>query len=83
MTMKNVVFLFGFYAYIVNDAAMNAGLQNVPISENLIGSSLKQTPPSVRPDVVKQYERVRDVLQGSGINRRIPKIGFNAEQYTS
>ena len=70
-------------AYIVNDAAMNAGLQNVPISENLIESSLKQTPPSVRPDVVKQYERVRDVLQGSGINRRIPKIGFNAEQYTS
>ena len=60
-------------AYIVNDAAMNAGIQNIPINESLIEASLKQTPPSVRPDVVKQYERVRDVLQGTGINRRIPK----------
>lgn len=69
-------------AYIVNDAAMNAGIQNIPINESLIEASLKQTPPSVRPDVVKQYERVRDVLQGTGINRRIPKIGFTSEQYT-
>ena len=69
-------------AYIVNDAAMNAGIQNIPINESLLEASLKQTPPSVRPDVVKQYERVRDVLQGSGINRRIPKIGFTSEQYS-
>lgn len=68
-------------AYIVNDAAMNAGLQNIPISENLIEASIKQTPPSVRPDVVKQYERVRDALQGTGINRRIPQIGFTVERY--
>lgn len=69
-------------AYIVNDAAMNAGLQNVPISESIIEESLKATPPSVRPDTVKQYERVRDALQGTGINRRIPRIGFTSEQYT-
>lgn len=69
-------------AYIVNDAAMNAGIQNIPINESLLEASLKQTPPSVRPDVVKQYERVRDVLQGTGINRRIPKIGFTSEQYS-
>lgn len=69
-------------AYIVNDAAMNAGIQNIPINESLMEESLKQTPPSVRPDVVKQYERVRDVLQGTGINRRIPRIGFTSEQYT-
>ena len=68
-------------AYIVNDAAMNAGLQNIPINESLIEASLKQTPPSVRPDVVKQYERVRDALQGTGINRRIPQIGFTVERY--
>lgn len=70
-------------AYIVNDAAMNAGLENTPISESMLEASLRQTPPSVRPDVVKQYERVRDVLQGTGINRRIPKIGFISEQYMS
>ena len=69
-------------AYIVNDAAMNAGIQNIPINESLLEASLKQTPPSIRSDVVKQYERVRDVLQGSGINRRIPKIGFTSEQYS-
>lgn len=69
-------------AYIVNDAAMNAGIQNIPINESLLEASLKQTPPSVRADVVKQYERVRDVLQGTGINRRIPKIGFTSEQYS-
>ncbi|MBO5580238.1 MAG: AAA family ATPase [Prevotella sp.] len=68
-------------AYIVNDAAMNAGLQNIPINEGLIEISLKQTPPSVRPDVVKQYERVRDALQGTGINRRIPQIGFTVDRY--
>ena len=68
-------------AYIVNDAAMNAGLQNVPISESIIEESLKMTPPSIQPDIVKQYERVRDALQGTGINRRIPKIGFTSEQY--
>lgn len=70
-------------AYIVNDAAMNAGIQNLPISDSMLEASLKQTSPSVRPDVVKQYERVRDVLQGTGINRRIPRIGFTSELYTT
>ena len=69
-------------AYIVNDAAMNAGIQNIPINETIIEASLQQTPPSIRPEVVKQYERVRDILQGSGINRRIPRIGFLSERYS-
>ena len=69
-------------AYIVNDAAMNAGIQNIPINQTLIDESIKHTPPSIRPDIVKQYERVRDILQGTGINKRIPKIGFYAEQYS-
>lgn len=68
-------------AYIINDAAMKAGIQDIPINEDLIEASLKQTPPSIRPELIKEYEQVRNALQGTGINRRIPPIGFTTKQY--
>ena len=64
-------------AYIVNDAAMTAAFTNQNITQQLLETSLKNTRPSIRPEMVKMYKEIEEKMQG--VERRNfdrPKIGF-------
>ena len=55
-------------AYIVNDAAMVAAFTGQEITEELIEQSIHNTHPSLRKDVLKYYETMRENMEG--IERR-------------
>lgn len=64
-------------AYIVNDAAMTAAFTNQNITQELLETSLKNTKPSIRPELIKMYQDLQSRMQG--IERRNfdrPRIGF-------
>ena len=64
-------------AYIVNDAAMTAAFTNQNITQQLLETSLKNTRPSIRPEMIKMYKEIEEKMQG--VERRNfdrPKIGF-------
>lgn len=64
-------------AYIVNDAAMVAAFIGQDITEELIEQSIHNTHPSLRKEVLKQYEMMRENMEG--IERRnltLRPIGF-------
>jgi len=64
-------------AYIVNDAAMTAAFTNQNITQELLETSLKNTRPSIRPEILKFYNEIEMKMQG--IERRNfdrPHIGF-------
>jgi transitional endoplasmic reticulum ATPase len=55
-------------AYIVNDAAMVAAFTGQDITEELLEQSIHNTHPSLRKDVLKHYEMMRENMEG--IERR-------------
>ena len=64
-------------AYIVNDAAMTAAFTNQIITQQLLETAIRNTPPSIRPEVLKMYRELEQKMQG--IERRNldrPHIGF-------
>lgn len=64
-------------AYIVNDAAMTAAFTNQNITQSLLETALKNTRPSIRPEMIKMYQEIEQKMQG--IERRNldrPHIGF-------
>ena len=66
-------------AYIVNDAAMTAAFTNQLISQELLETSIRNTRPSIRPEMVKMYKEIEEKMQGvERRNMERPRIGFNA-----
>lgn len=68
-------------AYIVNDAAMVAAFTGQDITEELMEQSIHNTHPSLRKDVLKQYETMRESMEGierRNLTRTRRPIGFSA-----
>lgn len=66
-------------AYIVNDAAMVAAFTGQDITEDILEQSVQNTHPSLRKDVLNQYERMRENMEGverRNLTRR--PIGFTS-----
>lgn len=64
-------------AYIVNDAAMTAAFTNQNITQAQLETSLKNTKPSIRQEMIKMYQDLQSQMEG--IERRNfdrPRIGF-------
>lgn len=64
-------------AYVVNDAAMTAAFTNKNITQELLETTLRNTRPSIRPEMLKMYVELDEKMQG--IERRNtdrPHIGF-------
>jgi len=61
--------------YIVNDAAIEAAMADVPISQTLLLEAIRKTRQSVSSDDVKEYERLRDKYERLSPNGR-KRIGF-------
>lgn len=63
-------------AYICNEAAMVACLNDKKISQEIIETTLHSMRPSIRPDVIKLYDDIRDKMEGLNRKNALPKIGF-------
>lgn len=71
-------FIASDIAYVVNDAAMIAAYTNQPITEDLLVTTLKNTRPSLRKEILELFENIRRKMEGierNNLNIR-PKIGF-------
>ena len=58
-------------AYIVNDAAMSAAFAREPITEKHLMTSLKNTRPSLKTEVLSTYERIRESMEDSNKTNNI------------
>lgn len=64
-------------SYICNETAMIAALNDKQITQELLETTIRSIRPSIRPDVVKMYEDIRDKMEGIERKNTYKKIGFN------
>lgn len=70
-------FIASDIAYVVNDAAMIAAFTDQNISEELLETSIKNTRPSLRADVLQIYEEIRRKMENTERSYMVrPRIGF-------
>lgn len=64
---------------IVNDASRNALLQNGKITMELLKTAISATRPSLNPNELRKYERIRAMMNGEEVKKPNdrPRIGFN------
>ena len=68
-------------AYAVNDAAITAAFANVPITQTILCQTLDCMRPSVSSDVLREYERLREKMDG--LERRAARtpIGYKRQSH--
>ncbi len=64
-------------AYVVNDAAMTAAFTHKKISQELLETIISNVKPSVKKEVLKQYEEMRLRMDGVAGTNQANRIGFN------
>lgn len=70
-------FIASDIAYVVNDAAMVAAFTDQEITEELLETSVKNTHPSLRQDILSIYEDIRRKMENTErTNLTRPRIGF-------
>jgi len=63
-------------AYIVNDAAMGAAFSDIPITQELLETTINSIHPSISKDVINSYEQLRQKMEDVDNRNKRPKIGF-------
>ena len=64
-------------AYVVNDAALIAAFTNKDITQELLEEAIKNTRPSLRSDIMKVYDEIRDRMENKEReNMARPRIGY-------
>ena len=63
-------------SYICNETAMIAALNDKQIKQELLETTIRSIRPSIRPDVIKMYDDIRDKMEGITRKNTINKIGF-------
>lgn len=63
-------------AYIVNDAAMSAAFNDLPITQQLLEEIISSVHPSISKDVVNSYENLHQKMEDVDNRNKRPKIGF-------
>ena len=70
-------FIASDIAYVVNDAAMVAAFTDQEITGELLETSLRNTHPSLRKDILSIYEDIRSKMENTErSNLTRPRIGF-------
>ena len=64
-------------AYIVNEAATIAAFNHEPITQELLIKTLEGIKPSVSKELLKEYEGMRDQMDGISRTNALPRVGFN------
>ena len=63
-------------AFIVNDAAMTAAFTHAKISQDLLEKTIRETRPSISPELLQSYEYLRAKMEGVERSNALPRIGF-------
>lgn len=62
--------------YVVNEAAMIAAFNGANITQELMETTIGGIKPSVKGDALKEYDRIRDKMEGNERRNSMPHIGF-------
>lgn len=65
--------------YVVNEAAMIAAFNSANITQELMETTITAIKPSVKPESLKEYDRIRDAMEGNERKNSLPKIGFKTD----
>ena len=63
-------------AFIVNDTAMTAAFTRAKISQAMLEETIRNTKPSVTPEALRNYDLIRDQMEGIERRNALPPIGF-------
>ena len=64
-------------AYIVNEAATIAAFNRENITQDLLIKTIEGIKPSIGKDLLKEYEAMRDKMEGITRTNALPRVGFN------
>ena len=63
-------------AYIVNEAATIAAFNHEQITQELLVKTIEGIKPSISKDLLKEYETMRDKMEGITRTNALPRIGY-------
>lgn len=63
-------------SYVVNDASMTAAFNERLITGEALEETIKSIRPSLRPDVIVKYDKLREQMEGASRTNTMRKIGF-------
>lgn len=63
-------------AFIVNDTAMTAAFTHSKITQELIERTIGETRPSISPELMQYYEKLKAKMEGVERSNALPRIGF-------
>ena len=63
-------------AYVVNEAATIAAFNREPITQELLTKTIEGIKPSVNKELLKEYEEMKDKMEGVERSNSLPHIGF-------
>ena len=67
-------------AYVVNEAATIAAFNHENITQELLIKTLEGIKPSISKDLLKEYENMRENMEGISRSNALPHVGFNTNQ---
>ena len=76
LAQKTEGYIASDISYICNETAMIAALNDKQITQEMIETTISSIRPSIRPDVIKMYDDIRDKMEGIVRQNTIKKIGF-------
>lgn len=67
-------------AYIVNEAATIAAFKREHITQELMETTIQAIKPSLKPERLREYEALREKMEGIGRGAALPHVGFDTKQ---
>ena len=80
LALKTQGYVASDIAYIVNEAATIAAFNHEPITQELLIKTIEGIKPSISKDLLKEYEEMRDNMEGITRKNALPRVGFNTNQ---
>ncbi len=66
-------------AYVVNEAATIAAFNHENITQDLLVKTIEGIKPSINKELLKEYEEMRDKMEGISRTNALPRVGFNTK----
>ena len=63
-------------AYVVNEAATIAAFNRSDITQDLLVRTIEGIKPSINSDLIKEYEQMRQQMEGIVRSNALPRVGF-------
>jgi len=64
-------------AYVVNEAATIAAFNRENITQELLCKTIEGIKPSINNELLKEYEEMRDKMEGISRTNSLPRVGFH------